>query len=76
MESHLPIRQVMGKFLKLFMMNNKITPLTHREIMPINTDKDGCCRCIKAQYANCICANFARDDGMTATAIMEIWYED
>lgn len=53
-------------------MNMSNLSPTHRQIIPINTDKDGNCRCLKAQYANCTCANFARDDGMTATAIMEI----
>lgn len=45
---------------------------------PINTDRGGICRCIKAGYFKMGWTNFTRDligmkDGFSATAIMEIY---
>ena len=45
--------------------------------IPINTDIDGCARCIKAGYYKMGWTNFTREmggakDGFIATAIMEI----
>lgn len=42
----------------------------------LNTDEDGCCRCLKANYYKMGLANFAREllgkrDGFIATAIIE-----
>ena len=31
-----------------------------KQIIPINTDKDGCCRCLKADYYKMACTNFLR----------------
>jgi hypothetical protein len=47
------------------------------EIIPHNTDKDGCASCIKANYYKMGGANFLKHshDGRKATCIIEI-YED
>ena len=50
-------------------------------VIPINTDNDGCSRCIKAGYFKMGWTNFTREmagakDGFTATAIMEVYGED
>lgn len=50
-----------------------------RQIIPINTDKDGCASCIKANYYKMGMTNFLRKnwggktDGFSATAVMEIY---
>ena len=52
-----------------------------RKVVPINTDTDGCSRCIKAQYYKMGFTNFTRSlvekvsDGFIATGVMEIIYE-
>lgn len=48
---------------------------------PINTDRGGVCRCIKAGYFKMGWTNFTREllgmkDGFTATAIVDIYEED
>lgn len=55
-----------------------------KEVIPINTDTEGCSRCIKAQYYKMGFTNFTRSligggrcsDGFIATGVMEIIYED
>lgn len=47
----------------------------------LNTDEDGCCRCLKANYYKMGLANFTREllgkkDGFIATAIIEIRDEE
>lgn len=47
------------------------------EIIPINTDRGGLCRCIKANYYKMGWTNFTREalgakDGFAATAIIEV----
>ena len=49
--------------------------------IPINTDAEGNCRCIKANYYKMGCTNFIREsggskDGFVATCVLEIVYED
>lgn len=46
-----------------------------KTIIPINTASQNLCRTIKAQYGKNGCANFCRQDGMGATAILEIMEE-
>ena len=53
-------------------------PLSRR---PINTDRGGVCRCIKAGYYKMGWTNFTREilgmkDGFAATAIAEIYEDD
>ena len=50
-------------------------------LKPINTDRGGVCRCIKAGYFKMGWTNFTREilgmkDGFTATAIVDIYEED
>ena len=40
---------------------------------PLNPYKDGTCRTIKAQYQQSSRANFARQDGLGATGVVEDW---
>ena len=52
-----------------------------RKVIPINTDTEGCSRCIKAGYYKMGFTNFMRNlggksDGFIATGVMEIIYED
>ena len=47
----------------------------------LNTDEDGCCRCLKADYYKMGGTNFTREllgkrDGFIATAIIEIRDEE
>ena len=47
----------------------------------LNTDEDGCCRCLKAGYYKMGWTNFTREllgkkDGFIATAIIEIRDEE
>lgn len=47
------------------------------KIRLLNTDKDGCASCIKAQYYNMGGANFLghTNDGFKATCVMEVYEE-
>lgn len=47
-----------------------------KKIEPINTDKDGCCSCLKANYYKMGGANFLNhsNDGLKATGVIE--YEE
>lgn len=52
-----------------------------RKRVAMNTDEDGCARCIKAGYYKMGWTNFTREalgakDGFTATAILEVYEED
>lgn len=53
-----------------------------KEVIPINTDTEGCSRCIKAQYYKMGFTNFTRSlvekasDGFIATGVMEIIYDN
>lgn len=53
-----------------------------KRVIPINTDSEGCARCIKADYYKMGCTNFMRQiwggktDGFVATGVIEIVYED
>lgn len=42
-------------------------------VEPLNPYKDGTCRTIKAQYQQSSRANFARQDGLGATGVVEDW---
>lgn len=47
-------------------------------LKPINTDRGGVCRCIKADYFKMGWTNFTREllgakDGFTATAVIEVY---
>lgn len=44
----------------------------NKEILPFNAYEDGTCRTLKAQCGNNSAANFVRQDGLGATAVVEI----
>lgn len=53
---------------------------TRLRAAPINTDRGGVCRCIKANYFKMGWTNFTREllgarDGFAATAVVEVFTE-